>query len=426
MKSTENKISKTTAPHPDMHHTNKKSQMLTHLPPMTSPNHHEDKGSSRNTLSSPQSSKRDFRRDLNNRFIEVYVGTEVFPDMDLTVVVAIYLQAVDRLYEIVFVNKHTAREITRLYVYEDELADQMKKRHAALTLAFSAHSAWAVARNAHFHFNTVSETSPQVMSLDESLKPFKPGQPKAPHKPLRRKSSGDVQTSAVRSSSSSTRRERERRKSLVPVFSPKKSPSTPAPIKEELPDTIPHPPSSANHNHHHQIALEQVQEEKHGHVRQRRKSLADLHHELLGQSNEVRLSSKPANALKEFELIELLGGVVNMSEVPSCFQRNLRSSGNLIIPKTIPNPISYFRLQAGTWEPDEHTEHLQKVRRLALLKDYSLLESDISACSVHNINFFTAVILTSLYVRHKTKIDRDPELQFLLFDGKMDVDVHEH
>jgi hypothetical protein len=72
-------------------------------------------------------------RNFKAQFIEVYVGAQVFEAAVLNVVIAIYLQASDRLYEVVLINQDTAEEIDRLYVYENELSDQMDIRLTSLT-----------------------------------------------------------------------------------------------------------------------------------------------------------------------------------------------------------------------------------------------------------------------------------------------------
>jgi hypothetical protein len=306
----------------------------------------------------------------------VYVGTEVFQDAGLNVVIAIYLQAIVRLYEVVLINKDTAQEISRLYVYEKELTRQMKKRHVALTCALDTHSAWAVARATPIGLTTPHDISRSSSSSSREESASTP----------RRKSLGDIQTEpleAARPSSSSATHTlgslNHRRKSLVPVFTPHKH-------SNELNSSKSHSKSSDS----------------------RRKSIVELHHELLGHSNEVRvcLSSKHSSTdaiLKELELAEILSGEGTLASAAMSFP--------------ITDPVSFFHLMAGSNRDPEVDSHFQKVERAQLLKDYALLDADISTSAVRNITFFTAAILNSLYVRYKEKQDEDPELQFLLFDG---------
>ena len=301
-------------------------------------------------------------KGLENSFIEVYVGTEVFDNANLNSIVAIYLQATARLYEVVVINKDTTEEIRHFYVFEDELRSQMKSRLSALTLAKDTHAAWAVARVANI------KSKPHTLPVDMSYSTLI-SSPMITKKPLRRKSAGDEELTTQLPEHT-----RSRRKSLVPVFGPR-----------QFSDLT--PPSSISPG--------------------RRSSIAELHHDLFGH-NEVRpiLSRdkvRAATLLKEVELADFLV-----------------SGRSTLTAKPVPvsDPVAYFSLMAGhVLGPAVGTR--KKIKRAELLEDYSLLESDISTSSMQDIMCFTTVILSSLYVRQQARKGEDSKLQLVLFDGNI-------
>ena len=70
---------------------------------------------------------------LKAQFVEVYLGSAEFKASKLNAIIAINLQASDRLYEVVVVNDANEEEIGRVYVYESELKLQMDARRKALS-----------------------------------------------------------------------------------------------------------------------------------------------------------------------------------------------------------------------------------------------------------------------------------------------------
>jgi hypothetical protein len=71
-------------------------------------------------------------RSLKSQFVKVYLGSAEFKASKLNAIIAINLQASDRLYEVVVVNETSEEEIGRVYVYENELKLQMEARHKAI------------------------------------------------------------------------------------------------------------------------------------------------------------------------------------------------------------------------------------------------------------------------------------------------------
>ena len=316
-------------------------------------------------------------RSFKNRFIEVYIGSEVIADAGLNVIIAVYLQAIDRLYEVVVINSDTAEEISHFFVFEDELSAQMKSRREALTFARDTHAAWAAARMApidlahpgELALGSSSDSIATVASTSEKHK-------LSPKKnTFRRKSSGDLQSKLADLAHSAQQLSCRRRKSFVPV-------------------------SNSFQRHKKQVPEKSVNVQQN-----RRKSIEGLHHELFGHTLELRTllgstAKQDSAILRELELINLLAGDDSLAHNPV----------------SVSDPVAYFRLMAGS-QLDPEVGTFKKIERAELLKDYSLLEADMSTSPVQDIAFYTAVILNSLYVRYRARRGENSELQVLLFDG---------
>jgi hypothetical protein len=88
--------------------------------------------------------------------------------------------------------------------------------------------------------------------------------------------------------------------------------------------------------------------------------------------------------------------------------------------RTVRNPVTYFGLLVGS-EMYPEIENYKKVGHAELIADFTnKLESDICAAEKKCIDFFSAVILSSLYVRRQSKT---MQFQFVLFDG-MNAFIH--
>ena len=71
---------------------------------------------------------------IRHLFIQVHASRQYFiSENKYEAVVAVSHQAADRLYEVVIVDTESVTVLVRFYVFEDELDDQMQKRHELLT-----------------------------------------------------------------------------------------------------------------------------------------------------------------------------------------------------------------------------------------------------------------------------------------------------
>ena len=316
-------------------------------------------------------------RNFKAQFIEVHTGSQTFADDmdDLNVVVAIYLQATERLYEVVIVNKDTTKEISRLYVYEDELSDQMKKRHAALTLSRDENKNMVTSSTSHntssCNLSTLVKRKNSAISAAIALRDTRRKTLSAiPNTSISRRMSLKKLSSNVNGSKELSSKEKNRSK----TFAGRRS------SQFALLGTV-------NSN----ISATEIQQ----HLLQQRDDEI-----LLFINHQTKKTSTSDTATS--------------NAVP----RTSKSKSKL---PSIRLPMEYFQLVPGHTEDQQHDAAApRKVEREAFLNNSSLLlESDISASAVQDIRFFTTVILTSLCVRQKATKDTemDTELQFVLFDG---------
>lgn len=296
-------------------------------------------------------------RILKNGFIEVYVGTLVYEEVGLTVVIVMSLQATDRLFEVVIIDLASGDELSRMYIFEEELHKQLKMRLEALTNARNTHAS-GVAAGAPA---ALLAPPPHDLSSDSSS-----------HSPS--SSAGDVESRTIR------------RRSIAEVVPVPQQQSEPAPRRKSLTPVFkptPRPPLRAQ-------TLSGVP----------KKSISELHHDLLGSDSDSGGRSLQyhfaSNALfKEQELENLI--------VTGACSAKVR-----------PTAVAYFGLMEGS-KLDPEVE-LKKVDREAMLRDYALLDSDVSATG-RDIACSSAAILHSLYARHVQRQGDHSQLQFLLFDG---------
>jgi hypothetical protein len=326
-------------------------------------------------------------RSFKAQFIEVYVGSQVFQDAGLNVGIAIYLQATDRLYEVVLVDKDTAQEIGRLYVYEDELTLQMKKRRLALIAAQDAHKEKTRKESISGMKKTCSKSTTSLH--DTSLSSL-----------TQRKSNlggGPRQSQSLLVKSSAQSSDPTRRRSLADA---------------------PHPQSTIRHR-----SLDKMQTASTGVLVNRRgKPVAGRQSALSETQNS---SSSSSTSLKNSN-----NHTFNKDEEILKFICQKANSQNSAGTKTkmksrlpnVRNPIEYFSLMGGGGADlgvASVSPH-PKVDQVDLLNDYSLLQKDISMSAVQDISFFASVIVTSLFVRLKATTDENiVNFQFLLFDGKL-------
>jgi hypothetical protein len=136
------------------------------------------------------------------QFIEIYVGTQRFDAASLDVVVAIYVQAFDRLYEVILMDKDTAQEISRFYVYEDELTHSMKNRLKALTTKQAI-------RELNTHEVTAAEMSTSTEELTVTRDFHSP--PNSQRISAAKRRDSNINSSSRKNSSISNRQSRSRR-----------------------------------------------------------------------------------------------------------------------------------------------------------------------------------------------------------------------
>ena len=301
-------------------------------------------------------------RTLKEKFIEVYAGSQCFSEVDLNVAILIHLLASERLYEVVVINKESAEEIDRLYVYEDEIIHQMNGRRIALSAACDSHKAAAavLAQKVNRRGSVVGTSSLSTFVRDRKADP----------------------TGGLTVSQSSSALVSDKRRSSL--------------------DELLGMPRRKSFNEREKVkkkTLAGYQRKTVATIETRRNSIV-----------ERRLNKKTRriseNAIKDEEIVKFTS-------------HNALDPTNIRRKPKIRNPANYFNLvSGGNIDPDVTV--LQKVSHAELLKDYSLLEKDISAAHhVKDICFCTAVILRSLFVRTKDRaMNNEVKFQFVLFDGK--------
>mmetsp|Transcript_25501 Transcript_25501/g.43001 ORF Transcript_25501/g.43001 Transcript_25501/m.43001 type:complete len:539 (-) Transcript_25501:452-2068(-) len=121
---------------------------------------------------------------LKVQFIEVYLGLQDFLAADIHVIVAIYLQAADRLYEIVLVDKELMKEMVRFYILEDEIDDQMHRRYESLMKIYRSRPPLSVSMALpHHSMNALPPISPiNTMSISSNDDNCSAGKQPSPEK----------------------------------------------------------------------------------------------------------------------------------------------------------------------------------------------------------------------------------------------------
>ena len=86
---------------------------------------------------------------LKVQFVEVYIGKQQFTSgkIKVDIIICIFLQACDRLYEIVLIDEKKKVEIVRFYVTEDEIQHRMQLRYVSLEALHQRRSSLSVDTN---------------------------------------------------------------------------------------------------------------------------------------------------------------------------------------------------------------------------------------------------------------------------------------
>lgn len=317
-------------------------------------------------------SPRNRARNFKSQFIEVYTGSQSFESTNLNVAIVILLQAADRVYEVILIDKNVTEEIGRFYVYEDELLREMSHRRDAL-------SARAAAEDD-------TEEGPNT-----STAPVK----KKREKRISRSGDSESLSSLIQKKSNPTviRRQSRSRVQEPPKVSrgnsvkglESRSVRTQAPLDE------------ASFRAPKRISLDPTDlADTCSLVR------ADTHHSEYSVATTTSATQQDPSRHAEIdgELLPLI----------LCEDYTKKK-----IP-TVRNPADYFSLLSGGAFTPAVGEH-RKVDRTEVMRNGSLKRQDVSASAVKDITFFTAVILLSLFARHKARKDDRQEVQFVLFDG---------
>ena len=144
----------------------------------------------------------------------------------------------------------------------------------------------------------------------------------------------------------------------------------------------------------------------------RRKSLGTIHNELLGNHNvaERFRGVHRERSIKDFELHKFLD-----NDSPKVHIRSFPCS----------NPLQYFDLMKCT-KMNSEVECFKKISVDAediSCRDVHSLHEDISFVSDASINYFSFVILHSLFARYEGKTDDDTKIQFILFEGSFNHSI---
>ena len=302
---------------------------------------------------------------LKAKFIEVYTGLQEFEELELKVGIVVSLLASHRLYEIVVAEFETAKEMCRLYVYEDELNQQMKLRRGGF---IAARDAKLMSMSPDFMDRSVrkrNSISEAIANRRKSLTPLgaipvtgqRRGSVQAPSANPRRNSS--VCTSVT----SSPQRNSESLDQLPAANGPRRYssviPGSPAgltasPRRNSLMSSpSPGPP--------------------------RRKSLVARREEVgtipVGPVEPIS-TRETSDMLKDEEL-----------------RRILKDSGAYLSSTSRVNrPAEYFKLKRATRSYPQVGSFCKYSLR-DIKEDFSLVDADISSTLVQDINFYTAVLL---------------------------------
>jgi hypothetical protein len=304
-------------------------------------------------------------RTLKEKFIEVYAGSQCFSEVDLNVAILIHLLASERLYEVVVINKESAEEIDRLYVYEDEIIHQMNDRRIALSAACDSHKATAAD---NLQKVAKRRANRRISSEAKSLSALVKDHTK-------------TTAALVKSQSSNAMLNERRRRSFDELQNMKRR------------------RSFDERENAKKEALEGIRRKTFDGMVKTDSGVGG------GRGGSVKSRRSSENEVKDEEIVKFIS-------------HNTLDPTNIRRTPKIRNPTYYFNLTSGgNIDPDVAT--LRKVTRDELLKDYSLLEKDISDSSVKDISFCTSVILRSLFVRMKDRIVNNAvSFQFVLFDGE--------
>jgi hypothetical protein len=296
---------------------------------------------------------------LKAQFVEVYLGSAEFKASKLNAVIAINLQASERLYEVVVVNEVNEEEIGRMYVYENELKLQMDARRKALSVIANANNTDA------------GNSMAAVLAAQLAAAELGPN------------------TSLANRARRISATQKQRRSSLQLAAC------------TNSPDTTPRRKSSTPHL---------VPAQGGGGDTVRRNSLPGLLMARAAAQKFMDIKCNKNDQIKD----EQLQKIMDYNNNP------MKDSLLLNAPRPIDEPQSYFDLDMST-NIDPEMEGFKKYEKEAMERDQSLISADISSATADSIRFYTAVILSSLSVRRKARIENSGgkrPFQFVLYDGK--------
>jgi hypothetical protein len=346
------------------------------------------------------------QKSFRAEFIEIYVGSQCFQgdNLLLNVVLAVYLLASERLYEVVILNADTAVELHRIYVYEEELVYQMEGRLAALTAARDAPPVVKKPTS-----KRIVPTDSPVALEDQEKEREKEKSPLAASPSVT--NSPTTPVGSQRIPMVARRDGKSRRVSMELQNAGSNRVSTEelsARMRRSEQDSESRSRRMSIGGDENGVSVERknrVGRRESEDVSSARFKSARLSSE--GQGKQTTKSQRRSYEFTDFSKDEELMNITS-------FTSRYSSRTNRTIPR-VRNPETYFELIHGTHIVPEIDDY-KKFSLSELREDFSKLEQDICNTSAKGISFFVAVILNFIYVRRQSK---NSELfHFILFDGK--------
>jgi hypothetical protein len=331
----------------------------------------------------PRKSSCDFHLDSHSnradrfkvQFVQVYVGIQVFVGANIEAVVVINLQASDRLYEIVLIDKKKMTEIVRFYVLEDELQSQMNRRYEAVMKLYRRRPTLTV------DTGSTESILPPLNSQDTCT---------SSNRSTGSRSSQDISPRPLSSGGSSGKHSFP----CSPSFGDSKLPA-----KSGLQKSANAPgPLFCKHPKPLSIDNDDAPLSPSNELSPRRKSGTSMRRER-GQSPQ---SPSGLKAIPSFKKEIAHDPIRRHKLVPGL---NKTGSGNNLLGKLTKEEVLQKR--------DVALQDPEFARRKSLSGVRTIIENDISVASQKDIGYYTSVILHSLYCSLK-RVD----VGFRLFEGE--------
>jgi len=345
------------------------------------------------------------QQSFRAEFSEIYVGSQAFEQLNLNVILAIYLLATERLYEVIIINMDTVEEMDRIYVFEEELTFQMESRLLTLMAEKDNPSPVKKSKSPSKLASEEPHGSPGASTSRSDHSPSKASGSGSGRLPSVTRRDGNSQrvsaelqnagSNRISSKELSSRRQRgglddsESSSRRLPIIDGCGSPGGDSDGESISPPRW----SLASRN------------------RRRSDEASGRSNRRVSDDTQARSGRAPRRSSQEFseyskddELMKIISHTTRYAST----SRTGRSCARVRNPKTYFNLIKSDKIIPGV---DDYTAY----SLTDLREDFSRLDSDLSCSTTKGISFFTAVILNFFHVRRQSK--NESLFHFILFDG---------